>query len=79
MKVAGCRVVFLEWLDSCGDRGWNAVDQQEDKRQMLISSVGIVVYQSKDVLAISTSRNVNGKFMDILAIPKRVITKMKYL
>jgi len=67
--------VYVEWLDSCGDRGWSAPDEKEDARQMKIVSIGLLVYETATVLAISTSKNVNNKFMDILAIPKKVITK----
>ena len=31
-KIADCKVVSFEWLDSCGDRGWTQPEPKEDKK-----------------------------------------------
>ena len=78
-KIADYKVVSFEWLDSCGDRGWSLPEPKEDKKHMLIKSVGLLAYMNREVIAISTSRNRDGKFMDLLVIPRSVVRKLRYL
>ena len=70
------RVVHIRWLDTATTRGWHAKSLGVDE----IESVGILVKETPHTLSLSTSLSVEGgSFMDIVVIPKAVITDRRWV
>lgn len=70
------RVVYVEWIDSSIDRGWNESYKGET---VTIRSVGILSHSTKQSVTISNSQSSVGHFTDQITIPRRAIIKLRWL
>jgi hypothetical protein len=68
------RVAYVEWVDSCTNRGWR---EKQEALTSTIRSVGLVVGENSDFITLSTSRSDNGDHVDQISIPKKVIKKIR--
>ena len=69
------KAAYVEWIDSCSNRGWGMFNKDED-RPIVIRSVGILVY-NRDHVTLSTSIDPQGKIADPLSIPRCAIRRIK--
>lgn len=70
------KVVNINWIDSQISQGWRPKDSSGPCH---INTVGILVYEDKKDIVVSTSVSENDNFIDQLTIPKIAITKIKRL
>ena len=75
------KLVSVEWNDSASLNGWR--DDEEGVVSVCpIKTVGHLVAENKDGIAISQSISLDKKFKrygDIISIPKNAIKKKRYL
>ena len=69
------RVVHIRWLDTATTRGWYEKSLGVDE----IESVGILVKETPHTLSLSTSLSSEGHYLDIVVIPKAVITDRRWV
>jgi len=80
------KLVLIEWIDSAGMRGWNALGEVAGQREpMYCRSVGWVAYQDKRITTLVSSLSAEkneghevGARGDI-TIPNQCITSRKVL
>ena len=68
------KIVYVEWEDSSTTFGWH---EEHDDEPLVIQSVGILVREGKKSVTLSTSRAVNGDYVDQITIPRRAIRTMR--
>jgi|GEM_PF-5977673 len=68
------KLTYVEWEDSSCSPGWGPPHSDEP---LTIRSFGILVRQGKQSVTISTSRSINGSYMDQLTIPRSAIREIK--
>lgn len=74
------KLVYVEWLDSCGPNGWTAISELDD-RVSRIRSVGWVLHDTEEGLTIlphyEPSRHDGKPYQGkgIVSIPKECITR----
>jgi hypothetical protein len=74
--VSRLKLTYVEWQDSCCSPGW---DSPHGDEPLTIRSFGILVRKGKQSVTLSTSRSMNGRYMDQLTIPRSAIREMKRL
>lgn len=75
------RLVLVDWLDSNGTKGWHDPDVMlaAARGSMACQTVGWVLYEDDDRLALVPSQAEAGSLCDVTTIPKIVITKITEL
>ena len=70
-------VVYLEWVDSDHDPGWQDTDKVKAKRVVVpVPSVGFIVCEDDNSITI-TSSVAPDEVLSPLTIPKNAITKRR--
>ncbi len=70
------KVVLLEWMDSEAAGGWQRIDNiADDVKCCGIITIGFLVKENSDTVAVTTSISTNGGAVDILYIPKVAIVE----
>lgn len=67
--------VYIEWADAFSEMGWK--DSEDIDDTLLCVSIGFLVKETKNSIAISTTINRDGDYTDPLVIPKGMICKRK--
>ncbi len=76
--MAKLKIVHVTWRDSTGVDGWANWDETQFVH--IIESVGLLVHENKDHLAIALSHNGNPdatRWNQLLIIPAEVIVKKR--
>lgn len=75
------KIVYVEWDDSAMIYGWQgSADIQDAIKIAKCCTVGFLVGEDKNVLALSLNASVDGRtcpFGEIVSIPKCAITKRR--
>lgn len=75
------KVLLVEWVDSGGRSGWCGGDELAIPI-MVCETAGYLVSETGDVLTLALNRTITEgckPFGELMAIPKRAITKRKVL
>lgn len=74
------RHVYIEWLDSAGLQGWQAVDTVADwaaQVDCVCISSGLLVAENEDVVVIAQAVSSAGIMLNPTAIPQRSILEIR--
>lgn len=72
------KVLYVEWDDHCSERGW--VDGENvDGKPLRMTSVGVLMKETKTTVVISTTRAEGERFISPLTIIKKCIVKRRWL
>ncbi len=69
-KLSDAPMIEVHWVDSYASAGWESPD---DKHQMSIRSLGWLIWEDDDTVALTTSITPDGRILDRLQIPKVAI------
>ena len=81
MKIAGYKVVCVEWIDSSSRFGWQDINENVDLR---VVSIGFLILEKKDRIVLAKSialapKNEVQSFHSQMHIPKCAIKKLRHL
>ena len=80
-KIAGHRIVSVEWVDSTSRPGWNSLDTEADLR---VISVGFLIHETKErvvlakSIALGNPRDVHS-YHSQMHIPTCCIKRLAYI
>ena len=79
MKESEYKIICVEWLDSRGVTSeWEILEDLEELRPVVITSIGYLLSENKGYITIC--QNISpDQVAGRITIPKRCITKRKYL
>jgi hypothetical protein len=80
-KQEPLKIIFIEWLDSCGSSGWRPLAEIQTS-PALCQSVGFLVAETKDAITVALNRtrsDGNVPFGECMAIPKIAIKRKKVI
>lgn len=73
------KMIYVEWVDSCQSHGWQEVEELKSQRALHCFSVGWVVAENKDSIALAANiseKNHPTAFYQccgVMTIPKKAI------
>lgn len=71
------KVIYIEWLDSSSTHGWQ---KNIPNSTLKCTSVGYLIDETREKLTMAMSHDVdNNNYCQFMEIPKRVITKKRFL
>jgi hypothetical protein len=71
--------VYFEWTDAFSERGWTRLDNLSGPSEYLCCSVGYLIGENKVSYIIASTVSVQDSCIDPLHIPKKWVTKKKFL
>ena len=77
------KIYRVEWTDSYFIHGWQHIDNiektiKENKKQPDVT-IGILVYQDDNCIALAHSKSTDNVFAETIVIPKKIIVSYKEL
>jgi len=72
-------VLWIRWVDSSSHSGWKETSELE-AHLMICESIGFLVSENKDAIAIALNRSCKAGFLpfgDIISIPKVAVLSRK--
>ena len=72
-------LVVVEWQDTTINISWHGENNLEDCQPNVCFTVGWQVNSSRTILRIASTRNINGEWVGITAIPKGCVRNIRKL
>lgn len=69
------KITRITWLDATSHYGWKDLDEKYELCE--IKSVGYVIHETKDYVALTTSISSLNHGLDPILIPKKMILKRR--
>jgi len=75
------RPVEVTWEDTQGKGGWRTQEEMQEmlKSAFTIRTIGYLVGDNKERIALTTGISEDGNYMDITTIPRPCVKNIKYL